>query len=209
MYRRFEQLLQSQNMSVNAFARASGIPQSTLARWKSGESQMTPTRLKIIADYFGVSLSWLMGDDATLTPVDPPENQRRIPILGRIPGGAPIAAITDIEGYIYYDPPRPTSAEFVALRVDGPSMEPEIRDGSIVIIRVSETCDPGDICAVSVNGDEATCKVVKPDREGGVYLMPINPAFDPMHYTARDIDDLPVRIIGVVEEVRYVPRKRT
>lgn len=209
MYRRFEQLLQMNNVTAYKVAKATGIDPTILSNWKHGKTTPSASNLKKIADYFGVSLSWLMGDDATLTPLDPPENQRRIPILGRIPGGAPIAAITDIEGYIYYDPPRPTSAEFVALRVDGPSMEPEIRDGSIVIIRVSETCDPGDICAVSVNGDEATCKVVKPDREGGVYLMPINPAFDPMHYTAQDIDDLPVRIIGVVEEVRYVPRKRT
>lgn len=209
MIRRIEQLLQTNGITAYKLCKDIGIPQQTFSNWKLGKSKPSASNLKKIADYFGVSLSWLMGDDATLTPVDPPENQRRIPILGRIPGGAPIAAITDIEGYIYYDPPRPTSAEFVALRVDGPSMEPEIRDGSIVIIRVSETCDPGDICAVSVNGDEATCKVVKPDREGGVYLMPINPAFDPMHYTARDIDDLPVRIIGVVEEVRYVPRKRT
>ena len=208
MIRRIEHLLQTNSITAYKMCKDLGIPHSTYSSWKAGKAQPSASTLKKIAGYFGVSLSWLMGDDATLTPVDPPENQRRIPILGRIPGGAPIAAITDIEGYIYYDPPRPTSAEIVALRVDGPSMEPEIRDGSIVIIRVSETCDPGDICAVSVNGDEACCKIVKPDAEGGVYLIPINPAFDPMHYTAKDIRDLPVRIIGVVEEVRYVPRKR-
>lgn len=209
MYRRFEQLLQMNNVTAYKVAKATGIDPTILSNWKHGKTKPSASNLKKIADYFGVSLSWLMGDDATLEPLDPPQNQRRIPILGAIPCGAPIAAITDIEAYIYYEPPRPTAAEFVALRAKGSSMEPEIRDGSVVVIRISETCDPGDICAVSVNGDEACCKIVKPDSEGGVYLIPINPAFDPMHYTAKDIRDLPVRIIGVVEEVRYVPRKRT
>jgi repressor LexA len=149
-----------------------------------------------------------MGDDAELEPLDPPQDQRRIPILGAIPCGVPVREITDIEGYIYYDPPRPTAAEFVALRAKGPSMEPEIRDGSVVVIRVTESCDPGDICAVSVNGEDVTCKIVKPDADGGVWLIPINPAFDPIHYSAQEINDLPVRIIGTVEEVRYTPRKR-
>lgn len=208
MYSIFEHLIQSLGLTSYKIAKETGIDQTVFSRWKKGRTTPSATHLKKIADYLGVTISYLMGDDATLTPVDPPRNQRRIPILGRIPCGVPVREITDIEGYIYYDPPRPTSAEFVALRVDGPSMEPEIREGSIVVIRISETCDPGDICAVSVNGDQATCKVVKPDREGGVYLMPINPAFDPLHYTAQEVRDLPVRIIGTVEEVRYIPRIR-
>lgn len=98
MIRRIEQLIQTNGITAYKMCKDLGIPHSTYSSWKSGKAQPSASTLKKIADYFGVSLSWLMGDDATLTPVDPPENQRQIPILGRIPGGAPIAAITDIEG---------------------------------------------------------------------------------------------------------------
>jgi len=206
--RRIEQLIQDHGISAYKLCKDTGIPQTTFSAWRNRGVQPTATYLKRIADYFGVSMKWLMGDDAELEPVDPPTNQRRIPILGSIPCGVPVREITDIEGYIYYDPPRPTCAEFAALRVTGPSMEPEIRDGSIVIIRITETCDPGEIAAVSVDDEGATCKIVKPDPDGGVYLIPINPACDPMHYTAQEIREHRLRIIGTVEEVRYVPRKR-
>ena len=208
MYKRFEQLLQTSGKTRYQVAKDTGIDQATLSKWKKGLITPSATNLKKISDYFDVSLMWLMGDDAELEPLDPPQDQRRIPILGRVPCGVPVREITDIEGYIYYEPPRPTSAEFVALRVTGQSMEPEIRDGSVVVIRVCESCDPGDICAVSVDDEGATCKIVKPDGDGGIYLMPINPAYDPMHYTAQEIKDHRVRIIGTVEEVRYAPRKR-
>ena len=208
MYGRFEQLLQMSGKSRYQVSKDTGVPQSSLSSWIHGVSVPSSTNLKKIADYFGVTMAYLMGDDTELEPLDPPQDQRRIPILGRIPCGVPVREITDIEGYIYYEPSRCTSAEYVALRVTGPSMEPEIRDGSVVVIRVSETCDPGDICAVSVDDEGATCKIVKPDPDGGVYLIPINPAFDPMHYTAQEIKDHRVRIIGTVEEVRYAPRKR-
>ena len=208
MFRRIEHLVQDRGITAYRLCKSIGIPQQTYSNWKRGINKPNATQLKKIADYFGVTMAYLMGDDAELEPLDPPQDQRRIPILGRVPCGVPVREITDIEGYIYYEPPRPTSAEFVALRVTGQSMEPEIRDGSVVVIRVCECCDPGDICAVSVDDEGATCKIVKPDGDGGIYLMPINSAYDPMHYTAQEIKDHRVRIIGTVEEVRYAPRKR-
>ena len=52
-----------------------------------------------------------------------------------------------------------------------------------------------------VNGDEATCKKIKKTPEG-VMLISTNPAYEPMFYSNKDIEEKPVRIWGKVVELR-------
>ena len=76
-----------------------------------------------------------------------------------------------------------------------------MKEGDVVIVRLQDDCDTGDIAIVFVNGDEATCKKIKKTPEG-VLLIPFNDAFEPMFYTNQEIIDLPVRIFGKVVELR-------
>ena len=80
-------------------------------------------------------------------------------------------------------------------------MEPRIREGDVVIVRKQPDAETGDTAVVLVNGDSATVKKIKkmPD---GIQLIPTNPAYDPMYYTAAEVETLPVRIIGRVVELR-------
>ena len=52
-----------------------------------------------------------------------------------------------------------------------------------------------------VNGDEATIKRLK-KRPEGILLIANNPAYEPMFFSNREIQELPVRIIGKVVELR-------
>ena len=63
------------------------------------------------------------------------------------------------------------------------------------------TADDGDIVIVTVNGTDATCKQFKRYQDG-IALVSINPAYPPMYYTAQEVDQLPVCIIGKVVELR-------
>ena len=200
MYERIVQLQQRLNITTYRLCKDTGIPQSTVASWKSGKAKPSAAHLKKVADCYDVSIKWLMGDDTELEPVEMPSDVIRLPVLGRVPAGVPISAITDIEDDpIWYAPPRPGSAEYFALRIKGDSMEPKIHDSSIVVVRRQDTCDNGDICIVSINGEDATCKKVHFDSTG-VSLISINPEYAPMHYTLKEIEDLPVRIVGLVVE---------
>ena len=200
MWDRISALLHVRKMSMSDLSKATGIPYSTIASWKS-KAKPSAANLKTISERCGVSLRWLMGDDTELEPVDLPaaSDMIRVPILGRVPAGVPIAAITDIEDWIPVPSSWSRGADVFALRIRGDSMEPLIHDGSIVIVRVQDCCDPGDVCIVSVNGGEdATCKKVF-WSEKGVVLQSMNPAYPPMHYTPQEVRDLPVRIVGKVE----------
>lgn len=60
MYEIFEQLLQSFNTTPYKVAKETGIAQSTLSDWKRGRSVPKQDKLQKIANFFGVSLEYLM-----------------------------------------------------------------------------------------------------------------------------------------------------
>lgn len=64
MYEIFEQLLQKYNVTAYKVGKETGIPGSTFSAWKAGISKPKPDKLKKIADYFGVSVDYLMGNEA-------------------------------------------------------------------------------------------------------------------------------------------------
>ncbi|PWJ49312.1 helix-turn-helix domain-containing protein [Faecalicatena contorta] len=60
MYEIFEQLLQSFGATAYKVAKETGVTQSTLSDWKRGRSTPKADNMKKLADYFGVSVDYLM-----------------------------------------------------------------------------------------------------------------------------------------------------
>ncbi|KUN35528.1 transcriptional repressor LexA [Streptomyces longwoodensis] len=102
-----------------------------------------------------------------------------VPLVGRIAAGVPLLAEEMVEDV--YPLPRQLvgEGELFALTVSGDSMiEAAICDGDIVTVRRQDSADQGDIVAALLE-DEATVKVLR-RQEGRVWLMPRNPAYDPI-----------------------------
>ena len=94
-----------------------------------------------------------------------------------------------------------TKGDYFGLVIRGDSMQPRMLDGDVIIIRQQEDVDNGDVAVVLVNGNDATVKKIK-KTELGIQLIPYNPAFDIIFYTNDEIENLPVRIMGKVVELR-------
>lgn len=60
MYEVFEQLLQKYGVTSYKVAKEAGVTQTALSNWKSGRSTPTTKTLQKIADYFGVTIDYLM-----------------------------------------------------------------------------------------------------------------------------------------------------
>ena len=102
-----------------------------------------------------------------------------VPVLGRIAAGGPILAEQAVEEI--FPLPRELVGEgsLFLLKVVGESMiDAAICDGDWVVIRQQNVADNGDIVAAMIDG-EATVKTFK-RTAGQVWLMPHNPAFDPI-----------------------------
>ena len=60
MYEVFEQLLQKYKMTAYKVAKEAGVTQTALSNWKTGKSTPTTKTLQKLADYFGVTIDYLM-----------------------------------------------------------------------------------------------------------------------------------------------------
>lgn len=60
MYKIFEQLLQSYGITAYKFCKDTGISQSTISTWKKKGNLINGEMAKIIAEYFNVSVDYVM-----------------------------------------------------------------------------------------------------------------------------------------------------
>lgn len=170
-----------------------------------GKRKITEHKIKVLADALGTTYAYLT--DETDDPSSPFErvDPVKIKVFGDVAAGTPIEQIDN------FDPDEASSFEeinertarqgdFFALRIKGDSMLPEMKTGDIVICKIQETADDGDIVVVGI-ADEATCKKIKKTPKG-IMLMPLNSAYEPMFYTNEQIDEYNIRILGKVIEVR-------
>ena len=68
-------------------------------------------------------------------------------------------------------------------------------------MRLQPDVENGDMAIVLINGGEATCKKIQKTPDG-ILLMSINTAYAPMFYSNKQIEELPVRFLGKVVELR-------
>ena len=113
----------------------------------------------------------------------------QIPVVGVVTAGVPILAVENQEGTMAWEgDPR-----CFALRVRGDSMiNAGILNGDKVVVRPQSTADDGQIVVARI-GDEATVKRLH-RRNGQIWLMPENDAYEP-------IDGTEAELIGLVKAV--------
>jgi repressor LexA len=102
-----------------------------------------------------------------------------IPLVGTIAAGGPILAEEAVEDV--FPLPRQLVGEgtLFLLNVSGDSMvDAAICDHDWVVVRQQPVAEDGDIVAAMIDG-EATVKTLK-RRDGHVWLLPQNPAYDPI-----------------------------
>ncbi|HVL86280.1 MAG TPA: transcriptional repressor LexA [Pseudonocardia sp.] len=102
-----------------------------------------------------------------------------VPVLGDIAAGGPILAEQAVQSV--FPLPREIVGEgtLFLLNVRGDSMvEAAITDGDWVVVRQQPVAENGEIVAAMIDG-EATVKTFK-RRDGRIWLLPANPAYEPI-----------------------------
>ncbi len=102
-----------------------------------------------------------------------------VPVVGRIAAGGPILAEEVVEDVFPLPKQLVGEGELFLLEVKGESMvEAAICDGDWVVVKQQPTANNGDIVAALLE-DEATVKTFQ-KLPGQVWLLPQNPAYDPI-----------------------------
>ena len=201
---RIKSLRLDAGMKQSDLAHQLKVTQTTISNWELGRTEPDYVSLQRIAQIFGTTVDHIMGGDPPEKRSEPKQpGAVRIPVLGSIQAGIPIEAIEDIVDWEEIPPSMCTGGrEYFALKVRGDSMWPDIVEGDVVILRKSPSCDNGDICAVYVNGSDATLKQVKLLESGELQLIPRNPAYPSKAYSKIQVETIPITLAGVVVELR-------
>lgn len=121
--------------------------------------------------------------------------QVRLPVLGQVRAGAPNEAIEDVEDHLLVDSALAKGADF-ALRVKGDSMEPEMVEGDLLLVRQAADALDGQVVVAHVEG-EATVKRLR--KSGGqAWLEAANPRYPDIRSPFLSIIG---RAVGLVREL--------
>lgn len=202
-------LRKQKRLTQKDMAKILGVARTTYSSYEQGRRMPDTDLQNTIADFFGVSLDYLHGRSDLREPKKLPNNivsigdmipeDNSIPVLGRIAASAPAGLVSDYEGELFIQPStikRYGKKDLFALKVLGDSMNRVIPDGAIAVVHRTCEWESGDICAVTINGDDATLKqVTKTDK--GVKFTPLS--FSKFHAPweyIKDEDEVDVCILG-------------
>lgn len=185
-----------------------GMSLTAYGHYETGRRQITPDKLAKLADLYGVSVDDLIGRGSAEgvgrqieeVPELVPEDEVMIPLVASLrcgPGsnGEPFSYIKDIpipSSYV-----RRWGEGLQAIIAVGESMSPTIIPGDLCICRPGDAWENSQV--VSVNADDSDMiKRIYRTADGGIDLRSDNPDFETLHYTAEDLKQDRVHVLGRV-----------
>ena len=211
-WKNFIFLCNQKGMAPNAVCADIGLSSAVATKWKNGAIPRSTT-LKKIADYFGVSVEYLLGKEDP-RPEEPTQDLtaidhgkiHMIPLYETVSAGFGAMARDEVVDYMPICLGNATeAARTICIRVRGDSMSPTIDDGDIVQVRKQDTVDSGSIAVVLVDGDEGLVKRVEYGK-GWVELQSLNPTYKPLRRNGAAAEG--VRIVGLVTNIIKDVRNR-
>ncbi len=197
---RLRELRKNANLSMKDLAKILNLSESTISLYERNLHQPEFATLKKIADYFNVSIDYLLGRSNAEKPAEPEtEEVVFMPIIARITAGFGKTPEIEYNGEKLPIPKymvKGDTGNYFILQVQGDSMYPNYLDGDNVLMEKSEFADCGEIVAVMIDAEEATLKRIEYDeKKSFIKLVPLNPNYPPRTFTGEAMNS--VRIIGI------------
>lgn len=194
-------------LSQQGLADKIGIDRSTISRIENNEIETTIDNAIKIADILNVSINDLLNKDLRFDnaePIDIDDDVIQIPVYGIIRAGIPIESQTDIIEYV--EIPKSWvkgGKQFYGLKISGDSMFPKYQEDDIVIFEQNNDTSlyNGKDCAIMINGTESTFKKLLVNEQG-IVLQPYNSAYDIMMFSKEQVENLPIKVVGIAKERR-------
>ena len=195
MKNKLKELRVKKGLSQKELADLIPVNQTAISQWERGVTTPNPNALKKLCQIFNQTSDYFLEIDSKNY------NNTKIPVFSQVAAGIPISAIEDIIDYEEISEQMASQGEYFGLRIKGNSMETDIKNNDIVIVRKQNTIESGEIAIVLIAGEEGTCKKIKKTPEG-VMLISLNTAYEPIFYSNKQIEELPVQIVGKVVELK-------
>lgn len=168
--------------SVDFVSKKISVTNSSIYNYENNHREMNYKVLNAFADLYNVSIDYILnGDDSIQRNNNILSSNLKLDVIGNIPAGTPISAISSFEGEVYIPAPifMKYGSDLFALRVHGDSMSKVLHDKAIAIIKKQSMVENGEIAVILVDHQDATLKrfyrlddetvVLKPDSYSDDY----------------------------------------
>lgn len=190
------------DLTQDQLASIIGVSKSTIGMYEQGKRvPKVDATLKRLADFFDVSIDYLMGLSDRFPAPNITEEYTTFPVIGEIAAGYDHIALESWDGDTVDVPDSYLRGyqkdEFFVLCVKGDSMYPTYQEGDkVLILKQSVMNFSGEIGAVLYDDEIATLKKVEYKQgEDWIRLVPVNPNFPPMTIEGEQLNHC--RIIGI------------
>lgn len=187
-----------------------GVTHAAISQWESDINSPSAKNLFDLAIALDCDFAWLLngGKESNVVPANLKSN--KVPLLSYVQAGmwTESCELRDSTGFEYVMTSLELSNQAFALTIKGDSMEPEFKEGDVIIVDPAISPTPGEF-VVAINGEaEATFKKYRElgydEHERMQFeLIPLNPDYTPMSTIKQQI-----RIVGTMVEHRIFRRKR-
>ena len=188
-----------QKLSRRQVAEKAGISEAHLRFVEMEERPMSPKTLRKVATVLGIDETplidaWLHENVWGLSLA--PKELQKIPVISWVHAGDFAMAedpeqLADVEEWVWTMAKGPN---VFALRVEGDSMEPEFREGEIIVVNPHIAWEAGNYVIVKNADGEATFKQIK--KKGKMWVLhPLNPKYEDIQ-----VDNRQLYVVGVVVE---------
>ena len=206
---RLKQAMTLKKITQSELCEKTGIPKSAMSQYVSGAFTPKQERTYLIAKALNINESWLLGYDdvsmdraSVVVPKIPfsMDNMEPVPLVGAVAAGQGCFADDNISEYIPTDRDiLKEGYEHFWLEVKGDSMEPELHEKDLVLVRKQDTLDKECFAVVNVDAEDGVVKLVNIETER-ITLTSLNRYYPPRVFVREEMNR--VRLIGPVLEVK-------
>lgn len=183
----------------NDVCRDLDIPYTTFAEWYNAKIYPRIDKIQMLANYFDIKKSDLVEDKSKNVEII--NDKQAYPLLGTVRAGYNYLVNENIIGHVTLDRKVSDPESCYALKIKGDSMQPILYEDDIVVVHKQNDIESGQIGIILIDDEEATIKkIIKNDE--GIELHAFNPYYPVKKYSYKDMEKIPVKIIGKVIEGR-------
>lgn len=186
------------------------VTQGAVSSWESGRWEPDNNNLSKMADLFGITVDDLIGRgesepdpewrNVQEIPELVPETEIMIPLVASLrcgPGqpGKPFCVIKPIGIPASYV--RRWGEDLQAIMAVGESMSPTIIPGDTLVCKPGSSWENGNVVSVNVDDSDMIKRIYR-TKDGGIDLRSDNKKYEPLHFTAAELAEGRVHVLGRV-----------
>lgn len=202
---RLKKAMEYRNIKQVDLVEKTKLDKTLINKYLSGVANAKQKKLAILAKALEVDEVWLMGYDTSMVNSTSTKLENNVVPINIFDGVVSdfnvlfpknIIGTVDIEKSIINN-----GDNFFALKVKDDSMSPVFIENDIIVIKEQHDFENGDLVVAVINTNDITIKKVQ-KIDAGIVLQSFNPHYAPLFFTHSDIENLPVKIIGIVKQLR-------